>query len=497
MKINYVREEVARQLPRWQQIRDCLAGQDAIKAATTRYLPKPNAADTSKENTARYEAYVQRALFLNATANTCEGLVGQVFSADPVVEIPAEMAVLEVDADGAGVTLVQVARSVVREVMAMGRSGILTDFPAAPKDEEGNPRAFTREELQNGTAHPVLLQFQPEAIINWRTELRHGKAVLSLVVLGETYIAEDDGFEIKEDKQWRVLRLRGDVYSQEIWRENQDSATRESAPFVLHATVTPTDHSGRALDFIPFNFVGALNNNSFPDKPPMYDLSNVNIAHYRNSADYEDAVYMTGQPTPVITGLSQSWVKEVFKDQPILLGSRAAVSLPQGADMKLVAAEGNGLVKEAMESKEKQMVALGAQLVEQKAVQRTLGEAEMEKATTTSVLVQCAKNSAAAIQSNLQWASLFYGPLNEAILFTLSTAFAIDAMSPAERDQLLKDWQAGAISFSEMRSLLRQSGIATLDDEAAKQEIEVEMQARIDLESEAAPAPAPKAEGAE
>jgi hypothetical protein len=496
-KIDYTRPEVARQIPRWQQIRDCLAGQDVIKSKTTLYLPKPNADDKSAENAARYTAYVLRAMFMNATGGTCEGLVGEVFRSDPVVEVPPSMDLLKEDADGHGVTLVQKARTAVRETLALGRCGAWVDYPKAAVDDDGKPRAFTRAEIQDGSARPFMLHFEPERILNWRYRLVRGKPHLCLVVLSCDYIAEDDGFAITLDEEYRVLLLDAeDQYVVQTWRKNLDPATKTAEPFILYDVAYPTDYAGARLQVIPFTFIGATNNNAEPDKPPMLDLSNVNIAHYRNSADYEDSVYMVGQPTPVVTGLSQAWVKEVFKDQPIRLGSRAAVPLPQGAALALVAAEANGLVKEAMQDKERQMAALGAQLVEQKEVQRTLGEAQMEKAVTTSILVQTAKNVAAAYTMVLGWCAMFYGedPLKCSIV--LSTDFAISRLPPAERDQLMKEWQAGAISFTEMRAILRQSGIATLDDAAAKAEIEVEMQSRMDMAMEEAAAAA-GAEGTE
>jgi hypothetical protein len=103
---------------------------------------------------------------------------------------------------------------------------------------------------------------------------------------------------------------------------------------------------------------------------------------------------------------------------------------------------------------------------------------------------------AAAYTLVLGWCERFYGedPLKCSIV--LSTDFAISRLPPAERDQLMKEWQAGAISFTEMRAILRQSGIATLDDAAAKAEIEVEMQSRMDMAMEEAAAAA-GAEGTE
>src|SRR5690606_15620436 len=78
----------------------------------------------------------------------------------------------------------------------------------------------------------------------------------------------------------------------------------------------------------------------------------------------------------------------------------------------------------------------------------------------------------------------FYGyddKVKEECVYQLSTDFAIQKMSGEERRQLLAEWQAGLVSFSEARSQLRQSGVATLDDEEAKAEIEEERKNDIDL----------------
>jgi hypothetical protein len=488
-QIDFTRDEVKRRLPMWTLIRDCIAGQQAIKDKGAEYLPVPNAADTSNENKERYKAYKLRANFLNATDNTVQGLLGQVFSADPVVEIPDSMSMLEEDCDGTGVTLTQRAKKTLAETLALGRAALLTDFPKALVGGDGLERDFSRAELNDGTARANILQFDPENVINWRTRMIGGKSVLCLVVIAMKYISYDDGFEVKEDNEWRVLKLdAADEYLCEVWRLTSGTPTTSlhntvqgAAQFVLYDSYKPRDASGAPLKEIPFTFVGSLNNNDSPDKPPMYDLAVVNIAHYRNSADYEDSIYMVGQGTPVATGLTSSWIKDVWKDQPIPLGSRAIVPLPTGGDFKIVAMEENGIVKEGMDQKEKQMAMLGAQLVDRQEVQRTLGEAQMERAQIESVLVQCAKNTAAAIQKCLRWAALFYGENPEAITYDLSTDFAINRMTAEERKALIADYQGGLISWEEARYALRQSGIAYEDDEKARQQIDKEAQTRIDM----------------
>lgn len=481
--VEYRLPEVEAMLPKWEMIADCIAGQEAVKKKTTKYLPKPNPEDDSPENDARYTGYVTRAVFYNVTANTLSGLVGQVFSTDPVSEYPPELEPLWYDCNGQGVTLIQQSKKALTTTLGFGRCGILVDFPAAAEDEETQePRPFTRQEVMDGIARPTILYYGPTDIINWRFESKGAVSKLSMLVLVEDYIIKDDGFEIERGRQCRRLRLNNGVYEMETWRRTDE---KQEGPYELIGTTTPTDATGRPFDYIPFYFIGSQNNDAQIDKPPMYDIANLNIGHYRNSADYEDSVFMVGQPTPYFSGLTETWVKEVLNGT-IYLGSRGAVPLPENGAAGLIQAEPNSMVKEAMDSKQQQMVALGAQLVEDKQVQRTLGEAKMENAVISSTVTSCARNVSQAFESALMAAASFSGADVNAnkIIYQLSTDFAISKLSPDERRQVLAEWQGGLLTFSEARNQLRQSGIANLDDDVARAEIDKDVESVVDLDKD-------------
>lgn len=440
----------------YRLISDCVAGQRAIKKGGTRYLPSPNPDDESNENVARYEAYKTRAVFYNVTQRTLSGLVGEVFARDPVEELPTRLDVVAEDADGSGLTLTQLAKRATRYTLSKGRAGVLADYPAV---EEG----VTKADIESGNVQPTLTIYDALQIINWRTKKHKAKTYLTLVVLEEMYDDEDDGFTVVKKKQQRVLRLTEGVYTVEIYRDGS----------LYSGPVTPTDASGSVFDEIPFSFIGSENNDAEIDHPPMLDLAQINVAHYRNSADYEEGVYMTGQPTPVFSGLTEDWVKNVM-DGTVRLGSRGGVMLPQGGSADLMQMQANTAASEAMDKKERQMVALGAKLVEQKEVQRTATEADIENNSETSVLSDVAKNVSEAIRFGLTMCARFTGDTPDEINYVLNTDFSISRMSSQERQQLISEWQSGAITFSEMRAALRKSGVATLDDEEAKDEIETD-----------------------
>lgn len=465
--VTFVTPELRNLLPQYREISDCIAGQTVIKANTTRYLPKPNAADTSKENDERYKAYVSRAVFYNVTRRTMRGLLGQVFSRDPEIELPSEIATLEDDATGGGVSLTQLAKQATAGVIAYGRGGIHVDFPDTPE-------GVSVGQVRSGLIRPTLNYYKPSEIINWRVTTIGARDVLTLVVLEEKYVKKDDGFEFQYGKRYRVLRLTNGVYTVQIYT---DGATAPDNSF------TPTDASGNTFDEIPFTFIGVDNNDPEPDNPPLYDLASLNIAHYRNSADYEESCFMVGQPTPWFSGLTEDWVKDVLGGR-VELGSRAAISLPVGAEAGLLQPEANTMPFEAMEHKERQMVALGAKLVEQREVQRTATEAKLEVSTENSTLASAAQNVSRAFVWALGMAGRFVtGTVSSGITFVLNTEFDLNNMSPEEQKQVVSDWQAGAISFTEMRNRFRLAGIAIQDDASAKEEIARDMPAAPEVDT--------------
>lgn len=453
--VAFVREELKKLLPQYDTIRDCLGGETVVKYRKAKYLPRPNAADTSANNLARYEAYLTRAVFYNVAERTLLGLTGQIFLRDPNVDVPDGLQMLIDDATGEGVPMQQLANELTEYTLPYGRAGIYVDYP----DTGDQPTSVA--DVKSGKIRPTIKAVAPWDAINWRVKNVGAQIVLSLVVFREDYTVEDDGFETKVKSRWRVLRLdEANNYYIEIYTEKDTEPQR----------IDPRDAAGNPLKEIPFKFIGSKSNTAKPSLPPMYSICNVNIAHYRNSADYEEAVYMLGQPTPWFAGLTEDWVSKVMGGG-VMLGSRSAVMLPENGSAGLLQAEPNILAKEAMDQKEAQMLALGAKLVEGGQVERTATEADIDNVSETSVLSSVAKNVGAAIKWALEQAALFVGVTGE-ITYDMNTEFDLVNLSPEERKALLAEWQGNAITFEEYRASLRRAGIAYLSDDDAKAQLE-------------------------
>jgi hypothetical protein len=460
MPVNSVHADLFDLLPMYETISDCLAGEPRIKFRREKYLPRPNPNDTSDANRERYTAYLTRAVFYNVTKRTLGGLIGQIYSRAPIIEIPDMMNVVKDDATGLGVDITQLSKSGATFAVGYGRGGLFVDYPDVAD------RAASKAEIDAGNIRPMFQVYDPKNVINWRYEKRGGKQYLTLVVLQERKVKTDDGFYQTFENQWRVLRLEDGGYTQRLYTN-----ARQNNPQVFE----PKDSDGNRFQEIPFEFMGSESNDPNPNSPPIYDLASLNIGHYRNSADYEESAYIVGQPTPYFAGLTEQWVKQVLKGT-IQLGARAAVPLPVGASAGLLQAQPNSLAFEAMTHKEKQMIALGAKLVEPNQVVRTATEAGIDYSYETSTLSSSADNVSDAFTRGLRWAAQFMGaPDRDKIKFELNTEFDLIKMSSNERAQLVSEWQSGAITFGELRANMRRAGIATLEDKEAQAQIEEDM----------------------
>lgn len=466
--IDYVLPEVVEAIETWEMIRDVVNGEAAVKKRG-KYLPYILPEDKSEFNKNRNAAYSQRAVFYGVTRRTLKGMAGQVTSKPATLTVPQLLEFMQDDVDGGAVSIDQQARQALSDNLAIGRLGLLTDYPMMAPG-----KSATRKDLLDGKVRPSIQYYFAEQIINWRVQMVKGQRKLTLVVLLEKYTVEDDGFKKEEKEQWRVLRLVNEEYIVQVYRKDQSGA------FVVvpELSAKPLDSTGKPFDEILFVMVGSDNNDPGIDDAPLLDMASMNIAHYRNSADHEESVFIVGQPTPVMGGLTKEWVEEVWTNKEIMpngvaLGSRSPIPLPPNGFAELLQAAPNTLSFEAMKHKEEQMKALGAKLVEPKTGARTLGEAQMDEASEASVLMACAMNVSAGYTRCLRWAAMFVGAaVTNDLKYEMNTDFEISRMTADARRQLLSEWQGGAISFTEYRSILRRAGIATQEDEVATEEID-------------------------
>lgn len=444
--VGSTRTELSDVINKYRMISDALSGEQEVKKRKTTYLPYPRASEANTpDGQARYSAYLTRAVFYNMIKPTKEGLVGQLFLRPPRVELPPGLEAMADDMNGEGLGFEQMVRLAANHVLPYGRAGLLADFPKT----EG---AVTAGDVERGI-RPLVKHYPPWAILNWRMEKRGNDTKLVMLVLMEMEETKqgDNEFEVELKEKYLVYRLtKQNTVTLQVYRE--EGETTEPVQ-----TITGAD--GKPFDEIPFEFIGSENNDAEVDDPPLYPFAVLNLAHYRNSADYEESVFLVGQPTPVYSGLTEDWVDNYFKGG-VPFGSRASVPLPVGADAKLMQADPNSLAYEAMRQKEDQMIAIGAKIIGPRStVERKEKEIEIESAGQKSVLMTIRMNLQDAFIAVLQKASRFVSTNAVEAVVELNDNFDLTSMNPEEIRWQIELFKSRVIPFEAVHENLRRSGI--------------------------------------
>lgn len=473
MSVETQHKDYAKWITRWQRCRDAAGGEDDVKAKQQTYLPKPSG-QTDQE----YLAYLKRAYWFNATARTVDGLTGLIKRKDPVLVFPPAMKQMLEDVTLSGVSFLELCSQATEEVVKVGRFGILVDYPTV--DPEA---AKTLADEQAAGVQPFCALYEAEDIINWRIERAGARTRLTLVVLCESYLepAADDEFAPKTKKQYRVLDLIDGKYRQRIFRQvGEDSSSTWAV--VTNSEVYP-QLGGKPFDHIPFFFCGVGRSDGKIESPPIYDLANVNLSHYRTMADLENGAHWSGVPTPVITGVADT-TKE------IALGSTTAIVLQDpNAKAFFLEIQGTfGALEKRAEVKENEMALLGARILSpEKKATETAETAAIHRAGENSVLASIAVTISHVLSEVLDLMRTWAGIPEAKCSATLNTDFLAMQMSPAMLIALVGAVQAGRFTMPDFFTFLQKSDVVPSSETYQK--------FMADLESQA-PFPTPAAGGA-
>ncbi|HHP8324941.1 TPA: DUF4055 domain-containing protein [Acinetobacter baumannii] len=397
--VTFKHAEYVKNVGLWQKIDDVCDGEDAVKEQREKYLPKPNAHDKTPENDAAYAAYLTRAVFYEVTGTTLNSLVGAAFATDPSFKFTPELEHLERNANGAGLSAYQLAQTGIRHLLKHYRCALYVDYPDVIP-------ARNLKEHKEQNSYPMIHLLNAVDVINWDSMMVGNQKKLCLVVIREVVSTRgSDGFSKEDREQFRVLRLEPDengefAYSVQIYTKN-DKGKYEGGPKKF-----PTDHSGRTWSYIPFTFVGAVDNSEEIKKPPLLALANLNLAHYRDSADFQESVFYMGQPQYYVSGVNWQWFDEA-KARGIYVGAKVLLPLPENGKIGIEQANPNTLSREAMKDKWNQMKELGARLIEKGSAAKTATEANNDDAVQHSVLSLCVVNMNEALSMALRWCAKY------------------------------------------------------------------------------------------
>ena len=431
----------------WKKCRDVIEGEDTIKAAGSVYLPM-----LEEQLAEDYDAYRKRAVFFGATDRTVKGLVGAALRKEPKTTVPPSFEDLLKTIGPNDESIVEVSRRVLEETIGMGRVGVLVDAPTG-----------------NQSGIPYLSIYTAESVINWKSNRKKGYDELEWVVIREDAdVDTDDPFEPKCEIRYRLLYLENDTYKVRILqiKENLMTSGMVRVPVILE-DFTPRSRGGRTFDQIPFVFINATSGiGTTCDKSPVLDLVNINLSHYRTSADLEHGRHFTALPTAWVSGFDP-------KETKLKIGSSTAwVSQNESAHAGFLEFTGAGLrhLADALSEKKNEMAILGARLLEeQKASAEAAETLKLRHSGERSALTTICRSVSQGLTQALKWAVIWAGYDEAEVAHHLNEDFGTSGVTPAVLATMLSAFQSGSYSYDSWFWFLKTSDLLpedrTQDDE--------------------------------
>ena len=460
MPVNTPRAEYTATMPVWKRLRDCFGGRDRIIEAGAVYTPELPGADRAGN-----EAYLTRGNWFGAVRRTVIGLVGGVFQKDPIFEVPTRMQEWLKDVTLTGTNLSAFSLQAMEEVLLMARYGVLVDMTTDTR--------------------PYLIGFRVEQIVNWNATQVEGDQTLTLLVLRETYqVAQpDDPFMFTSADQYRECRLvlpsensavQSPVYVQQLWR--QDAQSKEWVRFGEEMLAL---RRGEPLSFIPFVLLNPLSGALALSTPPLLDLADINLAHWRNSCDHEQGLHIVAAPTPFVAGMKRG----DGDTSQVAIGPSTVWLLDKDGKAGMVEFTGAGLksLVEAMQVKQRQMAIVGAKLLEEQPTAPETATAVLTRhAGEHATLRTIASSVELGLQRILQIMGWWTGVEEEVddvpVHVELNKAIISVKAKPEEITVALTALQAEEISYATFWEILVEGGWAREGVTAEEEQLEISRQ---------------------
>jgi hypothetical protein len=432
MPVNSKHPIYSSRLAQWKKCRDVFEGSDAVKDAGTDYLPKPSGQDRHE-----YDGYKKRAMFYGAYARTIEGFIGSIARKPARLDAPEVFKELCEDVTATGISLGEYIKVLASEVIITGRVGVLADF-------------------DNHLNRPFTTYYKSEQIINWFGD--------GSIVIEEKVYEQDpqDRFKVREVVQYRLLSLEDGIYTVTVYRKSEGISRDD---YFIYEQTTPNIR-GVAFNYIPFFFLSKTGSTPVIEKPPLYDLAEVVLSHYRTSADLEHGRHFTALPTLYISGMMQG--------EEVKVGGGAAIVLadPQ-AKVGYAEFSGQGLASldKGLEQKEHQMAILGASLFGSKGGVEAAETARIRTSGESSLLSSVVSSIEEALEKVLQIMADWMG-VNYEIDLDINRDFVGERITAPEIMALVTAYNSGVLTLEAFLHNLQDGDVLPpeldIDEQAAE-----------------------------
>ena len=362
----------------WDLLSDVLAGQDTIKAAKEKYLPKEPA-----ELAEDYDRRLARSLFFEDYRDCVVNLTGMVFRKSPTLseDVPPLLIDLAENIDNAGTHFDVFVQRVFQDGFN-GHSFIVVDMPAKSESVQ------TAADEKAVGSRSYWCNREAKSALNWRTAVVNGKTVLTQITFKECTTEANGAFGETKVVRYRVYRLNefGNAEWQ-LWKEEKN-VDGQAIKVVLESIGPILTKKGRPLRRLPIAVHYGEHEGFLQSRPPLKGIADINLVYYQKYSDLSNIEHHTCAVTLCITGVDdQSGEKTI--------GGNRVIYLPTGSDAKFLSVEGDSIpaLERDLEMLERRLVAKGLDFIkEESRVPSTATEVMLAYTQRTSKLARMVRS---------------------------------------------------------------------------------------------------------
>lgn len=427
-------------LPRWSMIQSLLSGTRTLRDEGETYLPKHD-----QESDDNYRERLETNTLFNMTELTLDSWVGRPFS-KPIVanpDVPDDVENLLEDIDLQGNNITVFCREWFRESLAKSFSHVLIDFPVLT-DEEREGR--TREDDIREGRRPYWIHITPENLIFAESMIIDGQEVLTHIRITEDIVTRS-GFAETVTERIRVL----EPGRFEIWEKVKTKRSKEEWVII--------DFGETGIDIIPLVTFYADRNGLMLGKPPVEDLSHLNIRHWQSTSDQNNILTVARFPMLAVSGAADATGESMRIGPRQMLGTRD----PSG---KFYYVEHSGKAIDAGRQDildlEEQMAAYGANFLRRRTGDVTKAEIDSDSAQTLSPLQDRSVRFQDAVNNALIITAMWLG-IEDGGTVSLTTDFGPSVAASESLRALGQARKEGLISGEEFIAALQSFGVLPED----------------------------------
>ncbi|QDP66411.1 MAG: putative portal protein [Prokaryotic dsDNA virus sp.] len=436
--------------PHWGLIETLLGGTYKIRKGHRKFLPQePREQDFSYDN--RLQRSVLSPYYVRLERMLAGMLTRKPVRLNDVSDVIREQLF---DVDLQGNDLQTFLYDTSRICLRYGHVGVLVDAPTAG---------------ENG--RPYWVSYSPRDILGWRTQIIDGQQKLMQLRLSETIIAPDGLYGEKQIEQVRVLTPG----AFEIHQKN------EKGDFQI------VNEGRTSLSDIPFSVAYSNRMGVLESIPPLGDIAELNLQHYRVQSDLANQLHISAVPMLAIFGFPQS-------AEEISAGPGEAMALPEGSEAKYIEPAGNSYEAQfkQLDRIADQINALGlASVIGAKLVGETAEAKRIDRSQGDSTMMVVSQQMQDMIDNCLRFHAEYMQENNPGSCL-VNRDFMGMRLTPQDIQALLQLYTAGTIT-QETLLLQLEAGEILGDEFNVESEIDATMAGGL-LDSESLqPAPEPQA----